>query len=119
MEAQLIAPDRLAHIPDHVRHVLAQVKRELVDYYGDRLQKLVLFGSYARGDFHDESDIDLMPVIDGTSKDDLKSEGLFDIMYPHLLQDGIKVSVIPSLAHQYECANTFLLMFIHKDGIEL
>lgn len=30
----------------------------MLRHYGDRLAKIILFGSYARGDFHDDSDVD-------------------------------------------------------------
>lgn len=119
MEAQLLTSDRLAHVPENIRKVLVQLKCELADFYGDKLQKLILFGSYARGDFHAESDIDVMPVVAGSSVNALKREALFDITYPHLLQDQVKVSIVATLADQYEQADTFLLMFFHKDGIEL
>lgn len=119
MESQLLPPHRLAHIPEPIRAVLARVKGELVQFYGDRLQKTILFGSYARGDFHNESDIDIMPVINGTSVNDLMRDELFDITYPYMLNDQVKVSAIPTLAGHYERAETFLLMFVHKDGIEL
>ena len=119
METQLLTHDRLAHVPEPIRAVLARVKGELVQFYGERLQRIILFGSYARGDFHDESDIDIMPIINGTSIDNLKRDKLFDITYPYMLNDQIKVSAIPMLAGSYERAETFLLMFVHKDGIEL
>ncbi|WP_266369108.1 nucleotidyltransferase domain-containing protein [Tellurirhabdus rosea] len=41
------------------REVIAIMKR----HYGDRLAKIVLFGSYARGDFDEESDIDYLIVL--------------------------------------------------------
>jgi predicted nucleotidyltransferase len=31
---------------------------------GDKLDKVILYGSYARGDFTDESDIDIMVLVD-------------------------------------------------------
>ena len=119
MEAQLIAPDRLAHVPEPIRLVLAKVKRELVDFYGEKLQKVVLFGSYARGDFHDESDVDLMPVINGTTPADLRRDGLFELAYSHMERNQIHVSIVPTLAEHYKRAETFLLMFVQKDGIDL
>ncbi|MFN0014530.1 MAG: nucleotidyltransferase domain-containing protein [Saprospiraceae bacterium] len=39
------------------------VKAELQRLYGDRLAKVILYGSYARGDFHEESDIDFLVVL--------------------------------------------------------
>ncbi len=119
MEAQLTAPDRLAHVPEPIRRTLAQVKRELVDFYGDKLQKVVLFGSYARGDFHDESDVDVMPVIDGATSADLRRDDLFDLAYSHMEKEQIHVSFVPTLSEQYKRAGTFLLMFVQKDGIDL
>lgn len=39
------------------------LKQGLTDLYGSRLDRIVLFGSYARGDFHAESDIDFLVVL--------------------------------------------------------
>ena len=41
----------------------SDVIRIMQDVYGDRLNKIILYGSYARGDFHDESDIDYLVVL--------------------------------------------------------
>jgi uncharacterized protein len=39
------------------------VTRLMQRVYGDRLAKIILYGSYARGDFHEESDIDYLVVL--------------------------------------------------------
>lgn len=33
--------------------------------YGEGLRKVLLYGSYARGDYNDDSDIDLVAIVDG------------------------------------------------------
>lgn len=43
----------------------AEFKQAMQDLYGDRLAKIILYGSYARGDFHEESDVDFMVVLKG------------------------------------------------------
>jgi len=40
----------------------------LKDHFGDKLIALVVFGSYARGDFMEGSDIDLFAIIEGLPK---------------------------------------------------
>lgn len=44
-----------------------KVNREVTDimkrHYGDRLAKIILFGSYARGDFDVESDVDYLVLL--------------------------------------------------------
>jgi len=47
-------------INDVARKVLSAAKNTL----GDRLDKVILFGSYARGDFDNESDIDFFVLAD-------------------------------------------------------
>lgn len=34
------------------------------EVYGDKLLKVILYGSYARGDFDEESDVDLLFLVD-------------------------------------------------------
>lgn len=39
--------------------------------FGDKFQNVILYGSYARGDYDDESDIDIMIMVD-MSREELK-----------------------------------------------
>ena len=51
--------------PPPVRSALAEAKDRLVALYGDRLDRVVLYGSYARGDAHPGSDVDVLVVLRG------------------------------------------------------
>ncbi len=55
---------RLASLPVHVRAALGRYSDSISERFGDRTRELVLFGSYARGEAHDESDVDLLLVVD-------------------------------------------------------
>jgi len=37
---------------------------ELKTLFGEKLKRVILYGSYARGDFHEESDVDIMALLD-------------------------------------------------------
>ena len=50
---------------DTIRQALAEARRRLEACYGDRLVRLVLYGSQARGDARSESDVDVLVVLDG------------------------------------------------------
>ena len=52
-----------------IRPILAELKREFEAIYGDRLVKLVLFGSHARGEATPDSDIDVLVVLKGPVDD--------------------------------------------------
>ena len=43
--------------------LVGELKAGLRAIYGERLKGVYLFGSYARGDYHDESDVDVLVVL--------------------------------------------------------
>jgi predicted nucleotidyltransferase len=45
--------------------ILARLKRELEALYGPRLKQVLLYGSRARGDFREDSDYDVLVVLEG------------------------------------------------------
>jgi predicted nucleotidyltransferase len=48
-----------------LEQLLAELRTELQALYGERLERLLLFGSQARGDATPESDVDVMVVLRG------------------------------------------------------
>lgn len=55
-----------------IKEKLAELEKELLreskKFYGDRLISLVIFGSVARGTYRNDSDLDILLVIDGLPK---------------------------------------------------
>ncbi len=48
--------------------ILQELKRSLKSFLGDQLVSMVLFGSMARGDYHDASDIDVAIIVHGLTR---------------------------------------------------
>ncbi len=48
---------------------LRQLKESLESFLGDQLLRVVLFGSMARGDYNDESDVDVAIIIRGLTRE--------------------------------------------------
>jgi predicted nucleotidyltransferase len=51
-------------MPTNIQKILKKFKQSLTRLYGDRIRRIYLFGSYARGDFEDGSDLDVLIVLD-------------------------------------------------------
>ena len=51
--------------------ITTKIVQAAMDTLGEKLDKVILYGSYARGDYHDESDIDIM-VLANVSMDELR-----------------------------------------------
>ena len=47
-----------------IKNVLEKYTEELISIYGEHLKSVILYGSYARGDNKEGSDIDIMILLD-------------------------------------------------------
>ncbi|MDQ3306034.1 MAG: nucleotidyltransferase domain-containing protein [Actinomycetota bacterium] len=70
MVSPVPAEDVLARLAVEERVWVTEFRDQLRARFGDRLRDLRLFGSKVRGDDHDESDIDVLVLIDGCTEDD-------------------------------------------------
>ena len=52
-----------------VEDIALDIKRGYEQVYGDNIVEIYLYGSYARGDYDAESDIDFIAVVDGERLD--------------------------------------------------
>lgn len=53
-------------MPQNIKKILRELKKGLVEIYGDQLKAIYLFGSFARGEGRlPDSDIDVMVVLNG------------------------------------------------------
>lgn len=51
-------------IPLQLNKIIDETQRDIKNLLGDKLYQIILYGSYARGDYDNESDIDMMVLAD-------------------------------------------------------
>jgi len=66
--------------------VLQEFVESVRKRFGERIKRIILYGSYARGDYGDDSDIDVLVVGDVTLDE------LIEVSFPLLLKYGVYVS---------------------------
>jgi predicted nucleotidyltransferase len=54
---------------NELENIMEKIKRKLYSSVFDDLRKIVLYGSYARGDFIDGSDVDVMVLVNTPNPD--------------------------------------------------
>jgi predicted nucleotidyltransferase len=52
------------HFNDKLITTLPVLEFKLKQVFGDKLKKIILYGSYAKGDYDSESDVDILVIID-------------------------------------------------------
>lgn len=106
----------------NIREAVLLFRKKLADRFD--VVQLILFGSRARGDYHDESDADVAVVLAGQSGDfvDTKLE-MADLAFDVLLDTGVLIQALPvwerEWANPNSHSNPALLQNIAREGIVL
>lgn len=92
---------------------------ELRQRYGDRLARVVLFGSYARGTATPESDLDVLVVLHGDVDRHEENWRLSEVVLDLLEKHGQYVSFLVLSQQEYETADWPLLVNVREEGLPL
>ncbi|MFN5396654.1 MAG: nucleotidyltransferase domain-containing protein [Pseudanabaena sp.] len=103
----------------NIKPILNELKQELQELYGDRLVKLILFGSHARGEANLDSDIDLLIVLKSPVSQVQEISYMSELCVKVLLDYDELVSIIPMSEDRFNAKTVSLLRNIQREGIEL
>jgi predicted nucleotidyltransferase len=68
---------------------------DLRELDGGRVRRILLFGSWARGDAHPESDIDLLVVLDQVESPWEELRRMDETLWRHSFQNDVVISAVP------------------------
>jgi predicted nucleotidyltransferase len=72
---------RPAQDPAEGIRLAREAARRLKDAYGERLVDMVLFGSWVRGQAHEESDVDLLVVLDEVADRSGERDRIVEVLF--------------------------------------
>ena len=104
-------------MPANIRRLLAELKKGIADIYGDRLKAVYLFGSYARGDYDESSDVDLMIVLSDYENYGEEIDRSGELISRLSLAYGISISRVIMKELQWQESDTPLLRNIRAEGV--
>jgi predicted nucleotidyltransferase len=104
----------------NINNLLTAFKIDLQNLYNERLDKLILFGSYSRNEAQEHSDIDLLLVLNDKQILPYKEiDFTSDLVFDYMLNYEKQISIVPTTKQQFKQQESPLLLNIRKDGINL
>ena len=97
--------------------LVREVSSSLRKLYGERLSKIILYGSYARGEQTPDSDIDLLIVLKDPQVDAGKEiHFINESIFPIALENNTSISAHPFSLKRFETEKSFFLNRVRKEG---
>jgi len=99
--------------------IVKEFKELLKSVHKDNLHAVILYGSMARGDFDDESDIDVLVVLDDISDYLNELDKTFQIQYELGMKYDVIISCVLAKSRDYESRFDPFFLNIHQEGISV
>lgn len=103
-----------------IEPIVREFKAALQTMYGDRLRDVILYGSYARGDYDEESDIDLMMILNDDKVDTYAEIRRVSGLEANLLLTyGFVISPLPTSYTRYKTSSMPIYQEVRREGVPL
>jgi predicted nucleotidyltransferase len=104
-------------VPLRIRKLMKELKAGLVRIYGDRLKGVYLYGSYARGDYRQGSDVDVMILLSDYKNYWAELRRSTELASDISLEYDVTVSRLIMKEIQWKESDMPVLRNIHKEGV--
>ena len=90
-------------MPENVNSIVYKFLQDLKRILGEKLAKVIVYGSYARGDYRDNSDVDIMILVK-MSDEEIRTvkNDIYDLAFDVEMSTGIELSPVIKSEEQYE-----------------
>ena len=109
-------------MPENINNTIQYFTNRVRTLLGNRVKQVILYGSYARGDYNDSSDVDIMILTDFTFEEIEKyRDDISDIAFDIELETGIILSPIIKNIDKYNERVNIIPFYtnVQKDGVVL
>jgi len=90
-------------MPELVQNIVYRFAQTMKMIFGTSLDKVIVYGSYARGDYHKGSDVDIMILVDMPEHEIKRMENaVYDAAYDIEMSTGVDISPVIKNREQFE-----------------
>jgi Predicted nucleotidyltransferases len=104
-----------------IKNIIQEFKEQLKVIYKDNLKDVILFGSRARGDFTEESDIDILIVLANIANREEEFNRVFRIEreVEERYDNKVIISAVVTTQHDYSSGLQPLYLNVQREGVSI
>ncbi|HET6567017.1 MAG TPA: nucleotidyltransferase domain-containing protein [Rhodothermales bacterium] len=102
-----------------LQQALDEARARLRALYGDRLRRVILYGSQARGDAGPESDVDVLVVLEGPLDVYAETKQLSRLSVELMDQYGFFFAFMPYEKSTFQYRPSSFISVVREEGMEL
>ena len=109
-------------MPDNIRDIACSFAKQVREVYGSSLKRVLVYGSYARGDYKNNSDIDIMILVDAETAEIKKNfNTVCDLAFDFEMDYGVVISPLVKNEKQFLRWSKTLPFYknVKKEGIDI
>lgn len=90
-------------MPEPIENMMHHFSQEVKNVLGEDIRKIIVYGSYARGDYNENSNVDVM-ILTTRPEEKIKPIEyiLYDVAFDFLMEYGVQISVMVKNEEHYK-----------------
>jgi len=100
-----------------LRELLRELKAGLTAIYGSQLRAVYFYGSYARGDYDEESDLDVLVVLEDFAGYGAEVDRTSALVSALSLEYGVSISQVFVRARDWAGDDSFFITNVRQEAI--
>ena len=90
-------------MPKRIEDIVYRFAQMMKLIFGSNLEKVIVYGSYARGNYRKNSDVDVMILVDLPENEIKKMENtVYDVAFDIEMETGVDISPVIKSRQQFE-----------------
>lgn len=102
-----------------IERLVNRIKKYLEEMYGEKVKRVILYGSCVRGEATRDSDIDILVLVDESLNPSDVRKSLSDLLFDILLEEGELVSVAAVSERFFESYNSPFIVNVKREGVSV
>ncbi|MFX1536601.1 MAG: nucleotidyltransferase family protein [Promethearchaeota archaeon] len=104
---------------DEIKDIADEIKKFLIREYGNGIKQVLVYGSFARGEATENSDIDMAVIIDDSLNAENVEKELSDFLFDILLERKELISVFAIPESIFENYNSPFILNTKAEGVAI